>query len=794
MMTRLTYSLLGLFLLLVAHRAEAQNTPDTIRVGVVMDSPATLHTELLDRIQTEVDELTRRDFSVEWPASVQRFGDGSLTRAQSDINALLANDSVDVVLALGVLASHVAATQPDLSKPVLAPSIIHPEIQGVPFAQGTSGKTNLNYLTLPNTLARDMAAFNEMVGFEAVSLLVPAPFAALVPNVTTHLDSLGAAMDVTIHPVLVGSSVDETLAALQNAEAVYALPLPQLSPDAYRQLIDGLTAQQIPSFSYRGAPDVEQGVLAALNPDITPRLARRVALNLHRILLGDAPESLPVTFAAGERLVLNMETAQAIGFAPSVGTLLEAELIGATPETQGRALTLSEAVLEGVASNLLLDARARDIQAGAANERIARSTLRPQIEISSTGLLIDADRAEASLGTQAQYSLNSAVTLRQVLYAEPARANVEIQQHLQTAREQEYASDRLDLALQAADVYLNVLRAQTFEQIQANNLHLTRTNLELARVRRELGQARAGELLRWGSELARNRKSRIDAFAQRRVAAVALNQTLNRPLDEPFQTVETTLADATQLSLGHLFEGYVTTIPSAERLGSFLVTEGINQAPELAAIDAALAARERLVTSRERAIWSPTVALQGQASSILAEGGEGTSGPTLPSTLPANLFPQTNELDWNVGVNVSLPLSTGGKRDAERIQAQEELAGLQFERELARQRIEQNIRTSMHFASAAFAGINEAETAAEAARQTLDLVVDAYAQGVADAVEVLEAQSHATLAEEAAANAVFDFLRALMRVERATGQFGFFRTDAEQAAFSARAEAYMAQN
>jgi outer membrane protein TolC len=110
------------------------------------------------------------------------------------------------------------------------------------------------------------------------------------------------------------------------------------------------------------------------------------------------------------------------------------------------------------------------VNAGAQNVHIARSVLLPQIEAAATGVVIDKDRAESSFGSQAERTLSGAATLSQVIYSEPAWANLSIQRHFQAALAKDRDQLRLDIARDAALAYLRVLRAKTFERIQKNNL------------------------------------------------------------------------------------------------------------------------------------------------------------------------------------------------------------------------------------------------------------------------------------------------------------------------------------
>ena len=93
------------------------------------------------------------------------------------------------------------------------------------------------------------------------------------------------------------------------------------------------------------------------------------------------------------------------------------------------------------------------------------------------------------------------------------------------------------------------------------------------------------------------------------------------------------------------------------------------------------------------------------------------------------------------------------------------------------------MRTQLQFAQASFAIIAESEAAAEAARRSLDLVTDAYAQGVTGVIDLLEAQNRTLVAELGVTNAIYDFLIDLKNVERANGRFEALARPEEQAAF-----------
>ncbi len=86
------------------------------------------------------------------------------------------------------------------------------------------------------------------------------------------------------------------------------------------------------------------------------------------------------------------------------------------------------------------------------------------------------------------------------------------------AREAQRDQLRLDVVLDAADAYLDVLQARTLADVQRSNLYRTRSNLEVARLREGVGSASRADIYRWQGEVANARRDLISAEAQVRVS------------------------------------------------------------------------------------------------------------------------------------------------------------------------------------------------------------------------------------------------------------------------------------
>lgn len=104
-------------------------------------------------------------------------------------------------------------------------------------------------------------------------------------------------------------------------------------------------------------------------------LARRVALNLHRILLEEDAGSLPVVFKRSDRLTINMATARAMGIYPSWSVINEAVQITEQSKSLECELSLISSVQEAIRANLDLEISRRAVAAGSEQVRQSKATL-----------------------------------------------------------------------------------------------------------------------------------------------------------------------------------------------------------------------------------------------------------------------------------------------------------------------------------------------------------------------------------------------------------------------------------
>jgi outer membrane protein TolC len=769
--------LLTVVLLTLPGAAQEPERP-TLTFGTLLDPSATGVTErLLDLMRSEIAELLRRDYELRFPESKQRVSDWTAEGIRSELDALLADSEVDVVLVVGPVSTAALCCYDELPKPVFAPLGIDGDALGLPAQGDTSGVKNLNYLSNPGASYRDLETFVEVADFDVVHVLTDPGIFEVLQGLFERTQEALRPLGITPEVVPITDSATEALQKLPpTTQAVYLTPLLRMSLPELQALIDGLNQRGIPTMSLRGRDEVEMGVLAGLRkPTDIPRMARRVALNVQRALFGEDPGSLSVTFERGDRLIVNMETARMIGLYPTWRVLADAVRINDEIPTANR-LTLSDAVLNALAANPRIKAARRSVAVAEQAVKEVRAAYLPQLDASADGQAINEERAFL----RADRTFSAGATLSQVVWSDSLITSIRVQRDALDSARQQATQTELDVAVEAASAFLNVLRAENLERIERENLRRVETNLDLARNRVRVGYANPAEVYRFEVERANGRNAVIFAGRVLDSARVRLNQLMYRPQEEPFVAEQPDVEGDPYLAVGNEELAPFYDNPRSFRIfRGFMVKDGLENSPELRRLDAAISAKRRQLGQAKRAFWSPSIGFRGDFDRIFAQSEEFSSGG----------FPYPQD-EWSLGLSVSLPLYTGGQRQATRSRDQEQLLQLERERDELAQQIELRVRTSMFSIAASWNNIELSREAAAASRKNLDLVTDSYAKGVISIQDLLDAQNSTLTAELGASNAVYNFLLDLVEVQRAAGRLEWFRAEEDRDAWVQRIRDY----
>ena len=733
-----------------------------LHVGVVTDGPSDRRLLPMTLIRQAASEAVSENVAIVFPADKQFTGDWSIAGIDAAIDKALSDSDVDVVLTLGILSSQQVAHRVALTKPVIAPAVIDPVLQGFPLSNGQSGRSNFTYVADFHGIGNDVRAFQHIVGFKHLAVLVDEALLNALPEVSDKAAALAADLRTRISIVSIANRADRALAALPtDTDAVYVTGLLRFSDAELQALAHGLAAKDLPSFSLVGRSELESGLLLTAGgaERDQQRLARRVVLMIQRIALGEDPSTFEVSFPTEQRFAINMQVASQIGFSPRWDFLADADQIAADVEPPRQRLTLVDAMQTALLANPSLAASSARQDSSGDEVRIARSSLLPALDVAATSSRIDADHASGL--TQAERSSSIGLSSQQLIYSERAWASFSISRSLYTAAQQGYRQDMLDVLQASASAYIELLRAQSVEAVRRSSVENTRRNLDTSTIREQVGLAGHSDYLRWVAELAREKQNLLAAESARRQAETNLMRIMHRPAAQPIETVAAGVDSPLELVSNPRTQAYIDTPARWAVFTKYAVQTALQQSPELAQGEAIIAGSRRSVTASRRAYYLPELALVGKSSSLLSEGGAGSA--SIPGGPDGD--------SWSVALQASWPLFTGGRRSAELSKAQHDLRAVEADRQAVADSVEARTRTALHRTTASYPAIDLSRIAADAANENLQMVTDAYERDAVSVTELIDAQDTALEANLAAADARYNFLLDFIDVLRAMSDF-----------------------
>lgn len=746
-----------------------------VKVGVVTDG-AGAEAGLLEKIRTALEDLRNPDITVEFRQASAYNAGWDPSKAAEAVRSALGDREVDLVVGFGPLVTR-AAARPDqrLSKPFVSAFVQRSDFLDLPYSkENRSLKNNLSLIVIPNRIAREVATFQQMVGFETLHVGVDP---TLVESVEAEREKLAAYEDLLgIRFVLVPIAGDVAGVLSQlgtDVEAFYLTQLPRLDTGARKGLIQTLTTRTIPTFSSAGHPDVTLGALAALTPDISTRVARRVALNIDRINRGTAVKDLPVLLGADARLMINGRTAGAVGYTPSSEERISATFLH-PDELAGHGVPLgfNDALNQAQNSNTALRSKQFDVEIAREDRNGARSVLLPQASLFVKRFWTDDDLEISSRGIIPDDGSSAGLQVQQLIFSDQAFGAYRSSDRLFKSREHTLEMERLDVLAAAGRAYLGHALRRALYRVDTENLRLTEDHLEMARLRAGAGYSGQSEVYRWEAELAQRRSALFASEAAVESARLALNQTIGAgPATRTLPATVSVDSDGFE-SVHAWLESMTGGRENLETVRTHLVESALESAPEVKALEEAIAAQDIQLGQQKRRFVLPTISADLTVNKEL-EGDGGT-------------VPTTDDTFWAVRIAASYPIFQGGSKMSGVRRARAGLEGLELQKEFVRELVDVRTRTAVRRLEASFPTIRFSLEAAESAEKNLRVVQDLYAEGTVNVTDLLEAQTVHFAAKQAAESSVYAFLIDYVDLQRSLSWFDATATSREREAFWTR--------
>tara|TARA_R110002124_G_scaffold45693_2_gene137940 strand:+ start:3008 stop:5317 length:2310 start_codon:yes stop_codon:yes gene_type:complete len=759
----------------------AQSSKPTVRIGIITDfTTEAASYSFVDQLKTEIQQTVGNTASVV-------FSDQNMIASNYDADKAFAqyqslSKRTDIILVIGGASFKGVIKSTSFPVPTLGIGVFDPKLQNIPYLEnGTSGVENLSYILTSNSLEKELKAFHDLVQFKQIAIFMDERTADIYAQ-NDYLKELTNDLNATFQVVPVGKSTDKAISSLDpKTDAVFTAITYEKSPAEVKSLADAFIKAKLPSFSIL-REHVDLGILSSLSDDNgIEQLRRKVALTVEDAIAGKKYSELPVALNFKEKLFFNIATAQKIDFSPTFETLFTAEVVGQEAVNRGTVYSLNQIVSLSLKNNLDIKLSEEDVNLSSNDISFAKSQFLPQVEASASALQIDEDRATASFGAQAEQSLTGSGSLTQLIYSEQAIANIQIQKYLAMAQKASLDQQALSVILDTFEAYFNVLKAKTGLQIQQENFESSKTNLEFAKVRVSIGASNRSDLYRWESEVANATQAVIEAQSAFLQSKLQLGRILNMELNEEFDLAEVSLDDKTfenytENSLGR----FIQTPAQLETFTSFLVKEAQILNPAIQQIDANVLVLDRQLQLNKRSFFTPTLALQAGVDNKLWTGGAGSDVAPTPGV------PKQNDITWNVGLNLSLPIFAGGQRklDLERTTIQQKQ--IDYQRRDIDQQLELGIRAQLIGLVSASTNVNYSQISAENAQKNFVIVQDSYKRGLVPINQLIDAQNAAFSANLNYSNSVYNYLLSFIRLENIIGRYTLLSTDEENQAFITR--------
>lgn len=759
-------NLLILFFTLLLHSLMAQTM---INIGIVNDSSPDneLEFQYEKNLQDEILVLVQYQYEVKINSYYGKSESNDLSTVFSE--AYAAND---IVIALGTNTSNYAIGLKDYPKPTICSIVLDAQLQGLSKTKdGTSGINNFTYLESPFNMERDLNLLYEIYPFEQLEILTEKGTIGESPFVKQLFVKYLQDKNVTVDHIFYSEDVNKHFTDMGDTKvAVYALPYFGKDNSRVQKLFKAINENKVPSGALFGESYLQAGALIGYETtDNLKKIPRRIALNVIKIIEGILPSDLPVEMATyGENLIINMETARKIGIYPNFDILSKSILSNLDNIETDNKLNLQKAIAQALQNNLSIKIESTNVSIANTEIGIAQSDLLPQIDASTSISLIDELTAYSRQGTQGRGNWLLSGSASQVIFSEPILANVAIQRILKASEEKLLLQTQLDVVIDVTNAYMNILFAKNNLNIQEQNVKRNNDNYNISKAKEVIGYTGASDINRWEAELANAKINLNNSFASLRQAKFQLNQLLNRPIDEPIDVTDATIAES-MIMITDERVNFINDYGTLAIFADFIVAYGMENLPELSQIDLGIKAQERLQLSRERAMYLPSIGISGSANQVLGR-------VRIPEETPEIGKITT----WDIGLGISYPIYQGNNRKKLIEKSKLNVIQLQDTRKNAENQLELLIRTNLEFVGASYTRMALAQTAADASQKNYEIVQDAYSAGQANITTLIDAQNNALTTEFQATNAVYTFIQDFLNMERSIGYFNFLATPSEK--------------
>ncbi|MEM1002026.1 MAG: TolC family protein [Bacteroidota bacterium] len=755
---------------------------ETFNIGVIIDTPVPEALPLLDALQEEISKVVGEDAIINFPIELRLINEYKVEKAQANYDKLL-NADCDMILAFGPVVNNLLFEQKSYPKPTILFGTVNRDLSDMELRNKTSGIENFTYIIDSGSFMTDIGKFNEITGFKSLGIAIDEPYSLILPIKETfdrEFEKLEAS-----YKLIPFNTVEDIAANLEEVDALYIAGGYFISDEDIEKLAQLCINKKIPTFTANGPDDVKLGIMSSNQSDDNfDRFSRRIAITINDFIGGSKLSDRPVFLEYSSELTINFNTAEAVDVPIRSSLIKDTNFVGEFYNAKSQeTYNLLKVINDAISANLSLQSDFKDVELAEQDLRTANSDYLPTLTAIGSGIYVDPDLAAVSFGQSPEFSTTGTIALEQTVFSESANANISIQKSLQKAQKENFNASQLDLILDVANTYFQILILKANTQIQLQNLNLTKTNLEVAEQNFEAGQAGKSDMLRFKSEMAQNTQSLVEAANELEQGFIGLNLLLNQPLNQEIDI------DDVELNKGLLeiynydeLIGLLDEPRLRETLINFLVEEALNNSPELKSFAYNLSAAERNINLSGYGRFLPTVSLEGNYNSTFNRSGEGSSAPEGFALVDNN---------YTASLNLTLPIFSRNSNNINQQIATLEKEQLEIDKNNFKLLLDSNVRNGILSLLNQVSNIDLSTISEEAAQESLELTQTSYSKGAVNIVQLIDAQSNYLTARLSRVNAIYNFLIAALSLERSLGYFFLLNSEEDNQLFRQRFFEYL---
>jgi outer membrane protein len=404
-------------------------------------------------------------------------------------------------------------------------------------------------------------------------------------------------------------------------------------------------------------------------------------------------------------------------------------------------LTLDQAVTLALKQNTT--AQIAVIQAAEAvqDKNVARAALLPQAQLESSDAVrrvnIEAQFGKPIIGFPEHIGpiqvFQAGPTFSAPVFDLTLWRRYQAERSIASAQKANSLSTREQVVLLVVSQYIGTLRAVATVQAASSRVDLAQALYNQAADLQHEGVGTGIDTLRANVELQNEKQRLLEAQADRETSLFALSRLLNL---DPRQTIE--LAD----SLSY----FETPQPEVEQ-----------------SIEEALSARyewKSLNDQIKAATWQKKQAWDARLPALKVDGDWQYQGTRLNNGIPI----------YNYELDLSMPLFTGGRIRAETTRANLEIQRLQQQQSDLRNQIGLDVKNALITLTSARSQVQVANLGVQLSNEEVDQARDRFRAGVANNIEVIQAQDSLARANDNQIAALYRFNQARADLARSVGQ------------------------